>query len=95
MTGYPFLLDEFLDEYDLTREQFAEIIGKDVSKLTRIERRGGLTSRENSLLCQHFGRDAVAEYYDMRPNISCVFQVKRNMQEKLNICHLCKGYFDI
>lgn len=69
MTCYPFLLDAFLNEYDLTREQFADIIGKDEKGVIQIERRRGLTSRENSLLCQHFGREAVAEFYDIRPNM--------------------------
>ena len=73
MTTYPFLLDAFLDECGLTREQFGNIIGKDEKGVTRIERRRGLTTRENSLLCQHFGRDAVAEFYDIHPNM-------RNMQ---------------
>ena len=67
MTVYPFLLDTFLDEYGLTREQFAAIIGKDEKGVVQIERRRGLTTHENSLLCRHFGRDAIAEFYDMRP----------------------------
>ena len=69
MILYPFLLDAFLDEYGLTREEFADIIGKDEKGVTMIERRRGLTTRENSLLCNFFGRDAVAEFYDMHPNM--------------------------
>lgn len=69
---YPFLLDAFLEEYHLTREQFADIIGKDVSGVTWIERRKGLTTRENSLLCQHFGREAVADFYDLNPRVRSV-----------------------
>lgn len=75
MKLYPFLLDEFLDEYNLSREECAHIIGKDVGDVTRIERRRGLTSRENNLLCQHFGRDAVAEFYDMRPAMRSMRQI--------------------
>ena len=66
MTLYPFLLDAFLDEYYLTREEFADIIGKDVSNVTLIERRKALTSVEHSKLCKVYGKDAVAEFYDMR-----------------------------
>ena len=46
MILYPFLLDAFLDEYGLTREEFADIIGKDEKGVTMIERRRGLTTRE-------------------------------------------------
>ena len=66
---YPFLLDTFMDEYHLTREQLADIIGKTQDGVTMIERRRGLTTHENSLLCKHFGRDVVAEFYDMHPNM--------------------------
>ena len=67
MTLYPFLLDEFLDEYHLTRGELADIIGKDVNGVAMIELRRALTSVEHSKLCKVYGKDAVAEFYDMHP----------------------------
>ena len=77
---YPFLLEEFLDEFDLTREEFAAIIGKDMVGVAKIELRKGLTTRENSLLCREFGRETVAEFYDMHPNMRSMRETMLNMQ---------------
>ncbi len=77
---YPFLLEEFLDEFYLTREEFAAIIGKDLGGVAKIELRKGLTTRENSLLCREFGREAVAEFYDMHPNMRSMRETMQNMQ---------------
>ena len=73
MTSYPFKLDDFLDEYDLTKEQFAEIIGKDLKAVWKIEVRKGLNTHEHSALCRVFGKESVADFYDTSRSM-------RNMQ---------------
>lgn len=73
MTSYPFRLDDFLYDYDLTKEQFAKIIGKDMKAVWQIEVRKGLTTRENSALCRVFGKESVEEFYDTARSM-------RNMQ---------------
>ncbi len=80
MTLYPFLLDEFLDEYHLTREEFADIIGKDVNGMAKIELRRALTTVEHSKLCRVYGKDAVAEFYAMRPAMRFTHRGIQNMQ---------------